>query len=100
MTRIFGLFLAVLLFASVGSVCRAADASVVGTWDVVGTDDAGQTANWTLTVKDDGGKLGGTLQRRSGGVQSRRCESRWQFVYFQSSRERIDLHSGSHRRRQ
>ena len=27
----------------------------------MGTDDAGQTANWTLTVKDDGGKLGGTL---------------------------------------
>jgi|SRR6185295_13720119 len=62
MTRSLILFLTVLLFASVGSVvCAAADATVVGTWDVVGTDDAGQTANWTLTIKDDGGKLGGTL---------------------------------------
>jgi hypothetical protein len=59
MTRTLTLFLTVLLFASVAA--WAADNPVVGTWDVVGTDDAGQTANWTLVVKDDGGKLGGTL---------------------------------------
>jgi hypothetical protein len=59
MTRLLTLFLTVLLFAS--AVVWAADNAVVGTWDVVGTDDAGQTANWTLVVKDDGGKLGGTL---------------------------------------
>ena len=59
MTRLLTLFLTVLLFGSVAA--WAADNPVVGTWDVVGTDDAGQTANWTLIVKDDGGKLGGTL---------------------------------------
>jgi hypothetical protein len=59
MTRTLTLFLTVLLFASVAG--WAADNPVVGQWDVVGTDDAGQNMNWTLTVKDDGGKLGGTL---------------------------------------
>jgi len=59
MTRSLTLFLTILLFASIA--CWAADTNVVGTWDVVGTDEAGQTANWTLVVKDDGGKLGGTL---------------------------------------
>ncbi len=59
MTRMLVLFLTALLVASVA--VWAADNPVVGTWDVVGTDDAGQTANWTLVVKDDGGKLAGTL---------------------------------------
>lgn len=59
MTRTFTLFLTILLFASVAA--WAADSAAVGTWDVVGTDDAGQSMNWTLTVKDDGGKLAGTL---------------------------------------
>lgn len=59
MTRMLTLFLTVLLFASVAA--WAADNPAVGTWDVVGTDEAGQTANWTLIVKDDAGKLGGTL---------------------------------------
>jgi hypothetical protein len=59
MTRTLVLFLTILLFGSVA--VWAADNPAVGTWDVVGTDDAGQTANWTLTVKDDGGKLAGTL---------------------------------------
>lgn len=62
MTRALTLFLTILLFASVGAVTSWADnATVVGTWDAVGTDDAGQSSNWTLVVKDDGGKLGGTL---------------------------------------
>ncbi|MGA2742308.1 MAG: hypothetical protein ABSG65_33330 [Bryobacteraceae bacterium] len=60
MTRTLTLFLTVLLFASVAA-WAADNATVVGQWDVVGTDDAGQTANWTLIVKDDGGKLGGSL---------------------------------------
>jgi len=53
------LFLTILLLGSV--VAWAADNPAVGTWEVVGTDDAGETANWTLVVKDDGGKLSGTL---------------------------------------
>lgn len=60
MTRTITLFLTILLFASVAA-WAADNAAVVGTWDVVGTDDAGQSQNWTLTVKDDGGKLSGTL---------------------------------------
>jgi hypothetical protein len=59
MTRTLTLILTILLFGSVAA--WAADNPAVGTWDVVGTDEAGQTANWTLVVKDDGGKLAGTL---------------------------------------
>jgi len=59
MTRTLTLILTILLFGSVAA--WAADNQAVGTWDVVSTDDAGQTANWTLTVKSDGGKLSGTL---------------------------------------
>ncbi|MGC9951467.1 MAG: hypothetical protein ABSF64_34360 [Bryobacteraceae bacterium] len=64
MTRTLTLFLTILLFASVAA--WAADNAVVGTWDVVSTDDAGQPMNWTLTVKDDGGKLSGTLSGDAG----------------------------------
>ena len=59
MTRLLTLFLTILLLGSVA--LWAADNPAIGTWDVVGTDDAGQSMNWTLTVKDDGGKLAGTL---------------------------------------
>ena len=62
MTRMLSLLLAILLLGSFGAVVtRAADNAVVGTWDAVGTDEAGQSSNWTLTVKDDGGKLAGVL---------------------------------------
>ena len=59
MTRMLTLFLTIVLFGSL--LCWAADSRVAGTWDVVGTDEAGQTANWTLVVKDEGGKISGTL---------------------------------------
>ena len=59
MTRMLTLLLTGLLFTSL--LCWAADSPVIGTWDAVSTDDAGQTSNWTLTIKDDGGKLTGTL---------------------------------------
>lgn len=62
MTRTLILFLTILLLGSFGSVVsKAADNPVVGTWDAVGTDDAGESSNWTLVVKEDNGKLGGTL---------------------------------------
>jgi len=62
MTRTLILFLTILLMGSAGTaVSLAADNAAVGTWDAVGTDEAGQSSNWTLVVKDDGGKLGGTL---------------------------------------
>jgi len=60
MTRTLTLFLTILLFGSLAA-WAADNSAVVGQWDVVSTDEAGQTANWTLIVKDDGGKLSGTL---------------------------------------
>jgi hypothetical protein len=65
MTRALTLFLTILLFASVAT-WAADNQAVVGTWDVVSTDDSGQPMNWTLTVKDDGGKLSGTLSGDAG----------------------------------
>ncbi|HTQ52971.1 MAG TPA: hypothetical protein VMI94_00835 [Bryobacteraceae bacterium] len=59
MTRMLTLFLTMLLFGSL--LCWAADNPAVGTWDVVTTDDAGQTSNWTLVIKADGDNLSGTL---------------------------------------
>jgi hypothetical protein len=59
MTRTLTLFLIVLILGF--GLCRAADSPVVGTWDCVSTDDAGQNSNWTLVVKEDDGKLSGTL---------------------------------------
>ena len=60
MTRTLLLFLTILLLASLPAWATD-NSAVVGQWDVVSTDDAGQTANWTLTVKEDSGKLSGTL---------------------------------------
>jgi hypothetical protein len=59
MTRTLILFLTLLLACCAASF--AADKPVVGTWDCVSTDDAGQTANWTMVVKEDSGNLTGTL---------------------------------------
>jgi len=59
MTRILTLFLTILLFGC--AACWAAENAVVGKWDVTATDESGQPSNWTLVVKDDGGKLAGTL---------------------------------------
>ena len=58
MTRTFALLLAVTLFAL---VAVAADNPVVGKWDCKSTDDGGQQIPWTLVVKEDGGKLSGSL---------------------------------------
>jgi hypothetical protein len=39
----------------------AADNPVVGTWDCTSVDDAGQSATWTMVVKEANGSLTGTL---------------------------------------
>jgi hypothetical protein len=67
MTRIITLFLTILLFSF--AICWAADNPIVGKWDCVGTDDNGQPTNWTMVVKDDGGKLTGTLSGDPGEFQ-------------------------------
>jgi hypothetical protein len=59
MTRRLTLLLTILLIAC--AAAWAADSPVVGTWNCTSTDDAGQTSTWTMVVKDDGGKLAGTL---------------------------------------
>jgi hypothetical protein len=58
MIRTFALLLAVTLF---GLVAVAADNPVVGKWDCKSTDEAGRSSAWTLVVKEDAGKLSGSL---------------------------------------
>jgi hypothetical protein len=58
MTRSFTLLITVLIGLG---WCWAADQTVVGKWDCTSTDDAGQESVWTLVVRDDGGKLAGSL---------------------------------------
>jgi len=59
MRRMFGLLLAMVLFGLAG--CWAADNPVAGKWDCTSNDGTGQELTWTLVVKEDGGKLSGSL---------------------------------------
>jgi len=59
MTRRLSLILTIFVFSF--TACWAADSAIIGKWECTSTDDSGQTASWTLVVKDDGGKLAGTL---------------------------------------
>lgn len=43
------------------AVAIAADSSVAGKWDLTSSGADGQDYSWVLTIKDDGGKLAGTL---------------------------------------
>lgn len=58
MNRAFAVLLTLGLLICCGSV-RAAENPVVGTWKVVSFGAEG--LNWTMTVKEQGGKLSGTL---------------------------------------
>ncbi len=51
----------VLLLMVCASWVLAADNPVVGTWDLVSTGAGGEEMTWKLVVKEDGGKLSGTL---------------------------------------
>ncbi len=52
---------AVLFLLLCASWVVAADNPVVGTWKVVSTGAGGEEMTWQLVVKEDGGKLSGTL---------------------------------------
>jgi hypothetical protein len=52
-------FVLMMLFGLAG--CWAADNPVVGKWDCTSNDGTGQELTWTLVVKEDGGKLSGSL---------------------------------------
>ncbi len=66
---------------------------MVGKWDCVGTDDAGQATNWTLVVKDDGGKLAGTLSGDPGEFQLVDAKLDGDSFTFKICGERRDLHA-------
>jgi len=50
-----------MLLVVVAAVLLAAGNAVVGTWQVVSDSPGGEQYTWTLVVKDEGGKLSGTL---------------------------------------
>jgi len=43
------------------AVGAAADNPIVGKWDVTATDTGGHVTTWILAVKEDAGKLSGSL---------------------------------------
>jgi hypothetical protein len=49
------------------TICLAADNPIVGKWICTSNDGHGAEIDWTLTVKQDGGKLAGSL---SGGHEA------------------------------
>lgn len=53
-------FLALLAVAGAVALAAAANA-VVGTWQLVSDSPGGEQYNWTLVLKEDEGKLVGTL---------------------------------------
>ena len=59
MTRMFVSLLVLVLFGS--ATFWAADNPVAGKWACTSNDGSGHEAAWTLVVKDDGGKLTGSL---------------------------------------
>ena len=58
MARTFALLLAMVLS---GFAAGAAENPVAGEWGCTSDDGSGQELTWTLVVKEDGGKLSGSL---------------------------------------
>ncbi len=58
------LFLAIVLFAALASTLWAG--GVAGTWQLVLTPEDGDETEWTLVLRDEGGKLSGTLSGEPG----------------------------------
>jgi hypothetical protein len=54
------------LFALTSLLLVAAANDVVGTWDVTSSDNAGSDMSWILVIKEDGGKLTGTISGEPG----------------------------------
>jgi hypothetical protein len=58
------LSLTLLTLAAV--LLSAAANEAIGTWDVTSSTSEGSEMNWILVIKDDGGKLAGTLSGEPG----------------------------------
>ena len=62
--NVFAALLSILLSAG---WLLAAGKAIVGSWDCVSTTPGGGETKWTLTVKEQGGKLTGTAGSEHGG---------------------------------
>jgi hypothetical protein len=73
MTR---LLLAAALVALLGTGLLLAGNSAVGTWDVVSQPDGGDQTTWKMIIKEDGGKLTGTISGEPGDytLEDVKCE--------------------------
>ncbi len=60
MNRMAMVFLVAVVLAGAGWLV-AAEKAVVGTWQVTSDSPGGEEYRWTLTVKQEDGKLSGTL---------------------------------------
>ena len=54
------------LLALTAVLLAAAANEAIGTWDVTSSANEGNEMNWTLVIKEDGGKLTGTISGEPG----------------------------------
>jgi hypothetical protein len=57
-----------LALIGLGPACWAADNLAVGKWDCVSKAETGPEQTWTLSIKEDAGKLSGTLKDWQGEI--------------------------------
>jgi hypothetical protein len=60
------LLLQISLFILLPAALLLAGSAVAGSWTVTATEASGNVSTWTLAVKEEGGRLSGTLSNRDG----------------------------------
>lgn len=63
-----GIFVALLSILVCAGWLAAAETSIGGSWDCVSTTPGGGEMKWTLTIKEEGGKLVGTAGSEEGDI--------------------------------
>lgn len=74
MTR-FWIICSILILAAVAALAWA-DNPAVGKWSCTSVDERGNPLNWTLIVKEDGGKLSATIADLPDGVSIELLETK------------------------
>lgn len=62
-------FAGILLLIAFASICLAGDNPIVGKWAVTSDDGHGAILTWALVVKEEGGKLAGSMSGDNGELQ-------------------------------
>ncbi len=80
-----------LLILLLGAACLTAGDKPVGTWDCVSSTPAGAELRWTLTLKEENGKLVGTAESEEGQIPIESVEYSGDTLTF-----RVSLDTGTY----